>query len=66
MNYNEWRSCKTKVQYRSKREAFNKMKKEETHGIKNIKVYKCKFCDGWHIGHSVPSKSVVIRLAATV
>lgn len=66
MNYTEWRSCKTKIRYRSEKKAFAKMKKNESNGIKNLTVYKCKFCSGWHIGHSVPSKTVVVRLAETV
>ncbi len=53
------RSCKGKVKYREESanravEAFKKRRNQI------MEAYECEYCDGWHIGHPMPEKSIKI------
>lgn len=46
--------CESKVQYSSKKNAEERIRAKRKKGFlisPNLKVYKCSFCFGWHMGH---------------
>lgn len=55
-SYPEFHSCIRKRRYESERTAAAAtvlcFKKEEH---KDMNVYRCRFCNGWHVGHKVPA-----------
>ena len=44
------RSCLCKTRYKSHGEAHTKLM-ALTKYVPGCRIYKCKFCRGWHIGH---------------
>lgn len=52
--YNEYRSCKIKRNYRSKRAAKDTCKNMKKRVGAKLEPYKCKFCDYWHVGNKDP------------
>ena len=46
-----WKGCKSKKKYNTFEEANEKLVYANS-GDNNISIYKCKFCDGYHLGHS--------------
>lgn len=57
--WHENRSCKSKIRYKTRKDAKTKLKilksKVPTVSTKNMEAYHCLYCEGWHIGHK-PSK----------
>lgn len=52
---NKFYSCEKKIRFRNRKRAVNTLrniKKKEIITKPNLQIYKCKFCDGWHIGHA--------------
>lgn len=54
---NPQRSCHLKTRYRDKQSARAMARKVSRgrEGVDAVKVYSCKLCRGYHIGHLVPS-----------
>lgn len=44
-------SCYRKVRYGHAQTAENACRSMAARGIEGLEKYKCRFCDGWHIGH---------------
>ncbi len=45
------RGCTSKAMFVSRREAQSLLRKGR-HGSSGLKPYRCRWCDGWHLGHS--------------
>lgn len=46
--------CTKKFQYSSKKAAEARIKAKRKKGFlisSNLRIYKCSFCFGWHLGH---------------
>lgn len=52
------KKCKRKKRHRSEDDAVTELKRLQALGILTMQhgVYKCKFCNGWHIGRRPKSK----------
>jgi hypothetical protein len=45
-------ACSRKIRYRNEKKARNAMKAIGKDGkIVMVRPYKCKYCQGWHLGH---------------
>ncbi len=51
------KSCESKRRYAtsSEAEATARHRRQES-GHKDLDIYPCRFCHGWHIGHTEPKK----------
>jgi hypothetical protein len=47
-----WRVCRSKIAHRSAGAAYAAVKSYAADFGETLRVYKCGFCTGWHIGHS--------------
>lgn len=47
------RSCTRKVRYGHKETAQRGLDAMEARNIKGLEVYRCRHCDGFHIGHKL-------------
>jgi hypothetical protein len=48
----EHRSCRSKVRHDGRREAMAVAKTQMNRlGGGRVDAYRCRFCDGWHVGH---------------
>jgi len=47
----EWGSCRRKRRFRTKKSALNAMKtiRKRHIVVREINIYKCEFCNGYHI-----------------
>jgi hypothetical protein len=45
------RGCTSKAVYVSRREAQSLLR-HGRHGYAGLKPYRCRWCDGWHLGHA--------------
>ena len=60
----EW-SCRIKVRHANLGAARAAMHKTlRTHGLARgqLTIYECRFCHGWHVGHSNPHHLKVKRM----
>ncbi len=48
------RSCGNKRRYESEREALDGAYLIRMQGGESLDAYRCRFCGGWHLGHSRP------------
>lgn len=54
----EQRSCKVKIRHGSRkraRQAMQRLRQAKEQGgqpAKDLMIYSCEFCGGWHVGHS--------------
>lgn len=45
-----------KIKHRLKKKAYSVLYKEERKGKEGLNVFKCKYCDHWHLGRRVGYK----------
>jgi len=50
------KKCEGKTRYTTRDSAWCAARKLKKTLAQNIRAYKCKFCKGWHIGHT-PKKN---------
>lgn len=43
------KACNSKNRYGTKAEAEEVRAHRESQGVRNLQVYKCEYCDGWHL-----------------
>ena len=58
--------CLRKKRYKNKKAALNKLKRIKRKGWivdSRANAYKCKFCEGWHLGHRHLDEAVAVDLA---
>jgi hypothetical protein len=59
----KYRSCDGKFKFESRAEGREGLKRmKAAHGyLGSMKVYKCEFCDGYHIGHRTKASKCSTR-----
>lgn len=51
------KSCESKRRYATSSEAESTARhRREESGELDLDIYPCRFCNGWHIGHTQPRK----------
>jgi len=46
------KSCEGKVRHESQEDARVAIKRDFWNAHERVGAYKCKFCGGWHVGHT--------------
>jgi hypothetical protein len=55
----KYTSCTRKRRYDTKRQARTNAKLMHKKYLGRYKAYKCKHCNGWHVGHNRPENTRV-------
>jgi hypothetical protein len=50
------KSCESKRRYTTSSEAESTAQHRREESGELLDIYPCRFCDGWHIGHTQPKK----------
>jgi hypothetical protein len=47
-------ACRSKRRYASSRDAKNARRSIQRIGGRALEVFRCPWCEGWHVGHRAP------------
>lgn len=53
------KQCKGKVRHET--EAYALIALRNTRSIGNLSAYSCRFCGGWHIGHTPGKQGIALK-----
>lgn len=64
MGLTEYFKCTRKIRFRSSKKAENAKKDMKKHGkyIRDLDIYKCPLCQGYHLGHKPKTKYRIFKL----
>lgn len=51
MNHTIWSSCGKKTRYSNEHQALHVAKAATALRGTSLKVYNCRYCNGWHLAH---------------
>lgn len=53
--FSQYHSCERKKKFKSQKTAMMELKKIKKTGklVENAEIYKCQFCDKFHLGHKM-------------
>ena len=46
-----YKACERKKRYASEAEAKDAIRSCERHGSRDLRCYRCPYCNGWHLTH---------------